>query len=127
MAKKTLKSRVVLAGKITSQDTASKQRFNVSGSYDLWIVDEGEWAPVDRRSSTSPNLSHKKRSKPLLTKREREIVILISKGQRNKGIANALFLSPETVKKHIYRVFQKLDAHNRVDMLNKLKEKGLLP
>ena len=58
---------------------------------------------------------------------EREIVILISKGQRNKGIANALFLSPETVKKHIYGAFKKLNARNRMDMLNKLKKKGLLP
>ncbi len=93
----------------------------------LWVVGEEEWNLLNGLSSTSPGVSYKKRPKPLLTKREREIATLISKGLSNKAIAHALFLSPETVKKHIYRIFQKLDVHNRVEMLNKLKKKGLLP
>lgn len=50
-----------------------------------------------------------------LTKREKEILELISKGLSNKQIATNLSISEDTVKTHISRMFSKLDVHNRVE------------
>jgi len=61
-----------------------------------------------------------------LTSREKEIIELVAKGYRNKEIADKLFISLDGVKKHIYRIFQKLDIKNRVELVNLAKEQGLI-
>jgi DNA-binding CsgD family transcriptional regulator len=48
-----------------------------------------------------------------LTKREREIITLISAGIPTAGIAERLFLSPETIKSHVGNTLGKLGAHTR--------------
>ena len=50
----------------------------------------------------------------LLSKREREILIHISKGESNKDIANALFIAESTVKIHVQNVLRKLNLNSRV-------------
>jgi DNA-binding NarL/FixJ family response regulator len=57
-----------------------------------------------------------------LTSREEEIILLISEGLRHKEIAERLFLSNATVKKHIYNLYQKLGVQSSIDALNKLQE-----
>lgn len=54
-----------------------------------------------------------------LTHREREILEQLSKGLMYKEIAAALFLSPETVRKHVYHIYEKLHVNNRVEAVNK--------
>ena len=49
-----------------------------------------------------------------ITKRELEIIGLVSKGFTNMQIANMLFISVETVKKHLSSVFKKLHVRNRI-------------
>lgn len=56
---------------------------------------------------------------PLLTKRENEILDLISKGYANKEIAAKLTVSLHTIRTHIYHIYEKLHVHNRVEALNK--------
>lgn len=57
----------------------------------------------------------KSKSKPnLLTSREEEILALIAAGKTNLEIAESLFISPSTVKTHIYNLFQKIHVQNRV-------------
>lgn len=53
-------------------------------------------------------------SSGLLTAREREIIILIASGQNSKDIANALCISTHTVKTHIYNIYSKINARNRL-------------
>jgi DNA-binding CsgD family transcriptional regulator len=48
-----------------------------------------------------------------LTPREREILELVSKGNTNAEIAEALWLSPGTVRRHLENVFAKLGVHTR--------------
>jgi two-component system, NarL family, sensor kinase len=48
-----------------------------------------------------------------LTRREREVLVLIAKGMRNKGIADALFISERTVKFHANALYAKLGVTGR--------------
>jgi DNA-binding CsgD family transcriptional regulator len=51
-----------------------------------------------------------------LTKREVEILSLLLEGWRNVDIATRLGLSPNTVKNHVYNVYQKTGAANRIEL-----------
>jgi DNA-binding NarL/FixJ family response regulator len=51
---------------------------------------------------------------PSLSKREREIMDLLSQGLTGEDVAERLFLSSETVKTHIRNAMSKLEAHTRV-------------
>jgi DNA-binding NarL/FixJ family response regulator len=55
----------------------------------------------------------------MLSNREKEILEFLSKGLMYKEIASQLFLSPETVRKHVYHVYEKLHVNNRVAAVNK--------
>lgn len=52
-------------------------------------------------------------SGPRLTRREKEILFLISDGASNREIAEKLFISSHTVKTHIYHLFKKIKATSR--------------
>ena len=54
-----------------------------------------------------------------LSVREIEVLGMLSDGLMYKEIAAKLFLSTETVRKHIYRVYKKLHVNNRVSAVNK--------
>ena len=49
-----------------------------------------------------------------LTPREKEVAILVAKGETNNMIANDLDISPNTVKLHISSIFEKLGVKSRV-------------
>jgi two-component system, NarL family, response regulator DegU len=55
----------------------------------------------------------------VLTDREIEIMHLVAKGCTNKQIAQKLFISEETVKKHLKNIFCKLKVSNRTGALRK--------
>ena len=55
----------------------------------------------------------------VLTNREKEILELLSRGLMYKEIAAQIFLSPETVRKHVYHIYEKLHVSNRVAAVNK--------
>lgn len=57
-------------------------------------------------------------SAPALTRREKEILDLLSKGLNGPTIAEQLFLSPFTVETHRRNLMQKLNAHNTQSLLN---------
>ena len=52
-----------------------------------------------------------------LTKRELEVLALLLDGWRNQDIAERLGLSPSTVKNHVYAVYQKTGAANRIELV----------
>jgi DNA-binding NarL/FixJ family response regulator len=54
-----------------------------------------------------------------LSTREKEILGFLSKGLMYKEIAAELYLSPETVRKHVYHIYEKLHVNNRVAAVNK--------
>jgi len=57
-----------------------------------------------------------------LTRREQEIVALISMGKSNQEIADSLFISLQTVKDHNHRIYSKLGLKNRGQVMNLLRE-----
>lgn len=72
----------------------------------LYTSDGAEvFAPTPRRSSAECGLS----------RREREVLGLVSTGRRNKVIARDLGLSEHTVKLHVHHVIKKLGVRNRTE------------
>src|SRR4051812_32396723 len=53
------------------------------------------------------------RSRPRLTKRELEVLTLLTGGHTNVDIGQRLYLSPETVKTHVRRIYKKLGVRDR--------------
>lgn len=51
----------------------------------------------------------------MLTERENQVLIQLKKGRKNKEIAEQLFISIETVKKHLKSIFKKLGVKNRTE------------
>lgn len=51
-----------------------------------------------------------------LTPRQREIARLVVRGQTNQEIARALWLSPETVKTHLRRTFERFAVHSKAEL-----------
>jgi DNA-binding NarL/FixJ family response regulator len=50
---------------------------------------------------------------PSLTQRERDVLRLLAEGLRNEEIGKRLFISPETVRTHVRKAMDKLDADTR--------------
>lgn len=56
-----------------------------------------------------------------ISKREKEVIQLISKGLSNQEISDALFISLQTVKDHTHRIFTKTGVKNRVQLTNLIR------
>jgi DNA-binding NarL/FixJ family response regulator len=56
-----------------------------------------------------------------ISKRESEIVQLICKGKSNRDISDSLFISLQTVKDHIHRIYLKTGVKNRVQLTNLIR------
>ncbi|THU34932.1 response regulator transcription factor [Niastella caeni] len=63
---------------------------------------------------------------PELTKREKQILQLLAEGQKSAAIAEALFISPLTVKTHRSTLLHKFQVNNIVTLINRAKETGLI-
>jgi two-component system nitrate/nitrite response regulator NarL len=62
-----------------------------------------------------------------LTRREREVLILVAGGTTNKEIATALGIRPDTVKNHLQNILDKLHLENRVQAATYALREGLVP
>ena len=62
-----------------------------------------------------------------ITPRELEILEAIAAGFSNREIAERLFVSENTVKTHAGRLFDKLSARRRTQVVQRAKEEGLIP
>ncbi|MFD8411844.1 response regulator [Streptomyces sp. NPDC059650] len=63
---------------------------------------------------------------PVVTEREQEVLTLVGRGLSNSEIAETLFISIATAKSHVARLLTKLDARDRVQLVIKAYEMGLV-
>lgn len=61
-----------------------------------------------------------------LTRREREVLILLVEGADNEGIARALVISPQTARTHIQNILGKLAVHSRLEAAAFVTQNGIL-
>ncbi|MBD0377810.1 MAG: response regulator transcription factor, partial [Flavisolibacter sp.] len=61
-----------------------------------------------------------------ISKREYEVLQLICKGMSTQQIAETLFVSENTVKKHVSNLFLKLDVERRTEAIRKARELSLV-
>ncbi len=78
------------------------------------------------QSRTTPDTSNATTTKTIsiLSNRENEILELLAQGMLYKEIAARLFISQETVRKHVYHIYEKLHVNNRVEAINKFYGRG---
>lgn len=62
----------------------------------------------------------------VLTEREVEILRLAKRGLPNPQIANALHISPGTVRNHLSSIYRKLDVHSRHEALQIAEERQII-
>lgn len=67
-------------------------------------------------------LLEEQREASRLTERESEILDLVAVGKTNAEIAEALWIAPGTVRKHLENVYEKLEVHSRTAAVAKLRE-----
>lgn len=63
---------------------------------------------------------------PELTDREREILVLVARGETNTEVAESLCIAVQTVKTHVSRILYKLDARDRAQAVIAAYESGLV-
>ncbi len=63
----------------------------------------------------------------LLTNRELDVLVLLAQRHSNKEIANLLFISVATVKRHVVNIFRKLGVNKRREAILKAEREGILP
>lgn len=61
-----------------------------------------------------------------LSSREIEVLEQLSKGLTYNVIAQNLFLSPSTVRKHIENIYTKLQVHNKLEAIDKARSNNLI-
>ena len=84
---------------------------------------------IKQRVSDKPAIESRKDQREklnLLTAKEMEILKCISEGFRNQEIADQLYNSELTIKKHISNMLNKMQVRNRLSLVKKAKEIGII-
>jgi len=88
----------------------------------LNISNEFKTDPIINKNSNE--YIKKNKNKNNMTKRQTQIINLISSGKSNQAIASELDLAVGTVKMHISRMFKQLGVNSRTEALAKIKNDG---
>lgn len=77
---------------------------------------------------TGPTIAKLEDGLPIsLSAREMEVLVLIAEGKSNQEISAELYLSLNTVKRHAYNIFAKLEVKKRTQAVSKARQLGLIP
>jgi len=83
------------------------------------VAQDDYWLPRELLNAVLKKFHHSNGAAPRLqstnlTKKEQVILGLISEGYSNTRIADSLFVTVHTVKRHVYNIFKKINVNNRV-------------
>ncbi|MCH4249440.1 MAG: response regulator transcription factor [Microbacteriaceae bacterium] len=84
------------------------------------------WKRLFQESAEEEHLLPESRPGPELSLSELEVLRGVARGLTNRGIAMELFLSPNTVKTHLRRIFRELDVDSRTEAVARARQLGLL-
>jgi DNA-binding NarL/FixJ family response regulator len=87
------------------------------GAGQVWANSEQLNLLVDMFSGTPSMRVVNSGGRSLLTPREEQVVGLVSEGMGNRQIARELNLSEHTIKKYLFRIFEKLGVSSRVELV----------
>jgi DNA-binding CsgD family transcriptional regulator len=91
-----------------------------------WAVRWAEaWAAETKAIAAESDTLERAVSRYGLSKREREVAVLLCHGRTNQEIADELFVALQTIKDHNYRIFQKVGVRNRTELARRLMLPGL--
>jgi two-component system nitrate/nitrite response regulator NarL len=103
-----------------------------AGAYGVWPKDTARMdlaaaiaRTMHRDSPEHPKDSMRQRDS-LIARREYDVLRRVARGETNYEIAEAMSLSPNTVKTYLRNVMHKLGARNRVEAISRARERGLL-
>jgi DNA-binding CsgD family transcriptional regulator len=82
---------------------------------------------LGRPSPTSFDGNPKAQAALEISPRELDVLKEIAAGRSNKEIAARFHVSPNTIKTHVTRLYDKLGAKRRTDAVNKARELGIVP
>jgi DNA-binding NarL/FixJ family response regulator len=89
----------------------------------------GVWvgARLFRRTPPAPFEANTRAQQTLgISERELEVLALLAAGRSNKEIANRLAVSPNTVKTHVAKLFEKLAVRRRTAAILRARELGMI-
>ena len=75
---------------------------------------------IARKVLSSFNVTSNNNVSNLISKREQEVLELLSKGYLYKEIADKLYITLSTVKRHLNHIYQKLQVQNKTEAINKM-------
>jgi len=107
------------AGAVRTQEAGEGQRNGAGDEGEPWTVSRAKAAGADRTATLGDSASD-------LTPREREILLAVARGQKNREVAESLGLSEHTVKNHLKNILQKLHLGNRVQLTKYAYEHGMV-
>lgn len=87
----------------------------------VWVEKE-----IVVQSSETKMIDRKRIDELQISKRELEVLNLLATGKSNDEIAQALFVSRNTIKTHIANLYQKLEVKRRTQAVEKAKHLGIL-
>ena len=90
-----------------------KKAIEVINGGQIWINNERLKVLLHGMDTARPNTSVEK-----LTAKESQIVELVVEGYKNREIASRLFLSEQTIKSHLGRIFRKLQVRTRSQLVS---------
>jgi DNA-binding NarL/FixJ family response regulator len=85
----------------------------------------GEYRRLAASAASAGSQPARSDDAPRLTERETEVLRLVAKGLTYKQIAERLVLSHRTVQNHVQNTLNKLQLHNRVELVRYALETGL--
>ncbi len=93
---------------------------------EIWL-DSRTTAAVMKQFAAPGDAGAKDRERSPLSQREREIVVLVAQGFKNKEIAERMFISEQTVKNHLHNIFDKLGVSDRLELALYAIHKNIRP